>query len=136
MKRLISVLLAVVISISTLGITASAAEVDIGKAETVNVEPRLNYQTTIQLGSAWTDIWVEHNLVYANLTVKNMTTSSDDVMIRIVSIDREDVLKEAQTIAPGYSATFFLNSGGYIIQGKSVDEDAHTYQLRCFDQYA
>ena len=136
MKKLISLLLAMVMLTSTLALPAFAQEMNNNESVTTNVDPRLDYYTTIQLGSAWTDIWTENNLIYANLTVKNMTTSSDDVLIRIISIDREDILKEAKTISPGHSATFFLSSGGYIIQGKSVDNEAHTYELRCFDQFA
>ena len=127
MKKVISLLLALVIILSTLGITVSAAETDANNAETTNIQPRLNGQKTIQLGNAWTDIKIENNIFYANLTVTNMTTSSEDVVIRVISID-------PATIAPGSSESFYgLAPGGYIIQGKSADDEVHTYELKYYD---
>lgn len=134
MKKVISLLLALVIILSTLGITVSAAETDANNAETTNIQPRLNGQKTIQLGNAWTDIKIENNIFYANLTVTNMTTSSEDVVIRVISIDRADILKQPATIAPGSSESFYgLAPGGYIIQGKSADDEVHTYELKYYD---
>lgn len=136
MKRFIALLLVATLFVLPLSIPASAAEVDMTVAKTASVQPRLNETITLSLGSAWTAVKNESNWFVANLTVTNTANSSQTVMIRIVSTSSGEVISGPVSIEPGSSAHFSrIPGGGYIIQGKSPDEDAHTYEIKMEDQF-
>lgn len=134
MKRIISLLLVAVLFVMPLNITASAAEVS--EAQSTSVQPRLNETITRSLGNAWTTFWDEDNLFIANLDVTNTGNSSYSVKIRIVSKKTGLVISDEKTLKPGEYAHFSgIPGGGYYIQGKTLDGNAHTYEFKLEDQF-
>lgn len=122
MKKFLTLFIVAILLIIPVSITACVA--------TTNTVEKV----TIALDNTWTDIPVENNLLTANLTVANHTTSSYAVQIRIVSSDYVSTLCESKEIASGSSEKFSnLSAGGYIIQGKAADDVIHEYTLTLSD---
>lgn len=141
MKKLISLCLAVIMIFGILPVSAFAAEAtaptgEFGTYESAarNSQMRLSIKKTLALGNTWTDVKVESNLLDANLTVTNHTTSVYAVKVRIISKDYTTIIKDAKTINAGHSASFSkIPSGGYIIQARSGDDVEREYTLSCKD---
>lgn len=130
MKKLLSLLLAMCLLMSTFAFTVSAEEPNENTVAKTNVQPRLKGETTLSVGNAWTDVKKDHNILHEDVTVTNNATSVYDVYIRIVDYKGATVLKSSQTIKSGESYTFYnVRAGGYIIQAKAADGVAHEYTI-------
>lgn len=133
MKKLLTLILCFALCLS-ITLPASATTVDTNEKTTASVEPRLRKDVTATLGNAWATVWTESNWLEADLEVTNNNSSAYDVKVQIVDSNNSKIIKEAKTIAPGKTVTFYnIPSGGYIIQGMSADGVAREYTLHLED---
>lgn len=132
MKKSLALVLALIMSISMLSMTVSAAEIE--NPNSPEVQPRLYFEGTAWLGTEFTNILTDDNLFTAILTVKSDGNNSGPVELRVLDHDGQEVFPNYKTVQPGKEVT--LPSIGsahapYILQGRVQPgyEDSYTFVI-------
>ncbi len=134
MKKYLALILAVIMSISMLSMTVSAAEVE--NPDSPEVQPRLYFDATANLGTEFNNILTDHNLFTAALTVKSDGNNKANVELRVLDHDGEEVFSEYKTVEPGKSVKLppiGSDAAPYILQGRVPEGYEGNYAFVVFD---
>lgn len=133
MKKYISLFIVAVMLITQLGITASAAEINVSaqkqEMEQASVQPRLNYDGSAHLTTAWTNILTDDNWLNEILTVKSSANNAGKVELRVLNHD-DQIVGSVKSVEPGKSVKLDKishASGTYTLQGRTTTEEDNGY---------